>query len=147
MTNPSVDAKKYPLLSQNATLTQLLEEQADLTSKTATNQQEVENLIKEIQKGCTHVWQNKTKYDKHVSSGYKPRGDIDGSISLGATVLESRTCTTCGLTEKRPEGSSTEVCDVCWSPMKYADTIPGQGERQRVYECTNEQCTHASWHT
>ncbi len=139
----TIDISKYPLLANNANISTLKKEVTDSASDVSTKTKSFEQAIKVIQAGCFHVWENHKKYDKNVASAFKS----GGHIGYGANVLDSRTCTECGLTEYRPRGATTEICHVCWSPMKWHSDIPGQGERTKVYECTNPDCSHASWHT
>jgi len=99
--------------------------------------------IDDVQKHCTHIWKEERKRSESIASCSKS----GGTIHHGLNVLESKTCTLCGLHQKRPDGLSFQICHSCWSKMEYHSTIPGQGERTMVYECTNPKCSNGSWHT
>jgi hypothetical protein len=137
------DISKYPLLNKNENVTSLSQELVIINTAKLNKEKELDLAVKSVQKDCQHDWEKQTKYDKYAPSAFKG----GGHIGQGVDVMLSRTCRSCGLTETKPEGSETKVCSVCWFPMQYHSTIPGQGERTQVYECTNPKCNHAAWHT
>lgn len=137
------EIKKFPALMGDKSVAEEVKTFEFMLENLKTVEVNLDSFIKTVQKDCQHIWREEKKYDKHITSCSKNVGNI----SFGMMVLDSRTCTLCGLHEKRPPGSSCKVCYSCWSEMKYHSTIPGQGEHTSVFECTNLKCNSGSWHT
>ena len=137
------EINKFPSLRSDNGVANLLSSVNYLSESLKSSEQTLQEHILKIQKKCQHEWYEETRYDKNIPSCNKN----SGNIYYGVEVLESKTCTLCGLTENRPAGPSTKICFRCWSPMEYSCQIPGQGEHTSVYECTNPNCQNGSWNT
>jgi len=120
---------EYPLLKENLELLSVLKNIDDNTKKAS-------SLIDDIQKNCKHVlYKNYAEDPNYIWSHY----------GNNKKILKSKTCTLCGFVEEKPKGDSWDICHMCWAPMKHVTTIPGQGCRRFVYECT--ECKHTVSHT
>ncbi len=121
---------KFPLLGNDELFKRMFFEvgvtEADLFQKTTS----LDNAIFEIQKNCPH--------EKFEEKWDKERYQKD-------RTLLSKTCTACGLTKGKPQGSEYQICPNCWGKMKYEGYEPGQGGGTRHYECT--VCHHHTSHT
>ncbi len=131
----------YPLLANDPLVSELSEKLRELTATTIAVKTRLYDKIAEIRKSCPH---NNTTFKFEKDPNYCIRY-THGSGEYGATAAVSKTCNDCGEVIKRPKGSDYEICYQCWGKMKYADTIPGQGSREKIYEC--EDCKSAVSHT
>lgn len=137
------EIKKFPSLMKSEYVKEELQGVIDAEAKLKLEKAQLQWTINSIQENCQHVWKEERKYDKSIASCSKG----GGNIYHGLDVLESKTCTLCGLKKEKPNGFPFVTCHSCWSPMKYHSTIPGQGEHTSVFECTNPKCNTGSWHT
>ena len=123
--------KSAPLLEKDVELQLLLNELGEHQVALSLKQGEVDERIRLIQQSCTHP-----SFTEERSS--KDSWD-------GINMLVSKICNECGLKQIRPNGSSYQVCENCWGPMKYEGREPGQGGGIHHYEC--EKCHHHHSHT
>lgn len=114
---------KYPqsILDQK----QLVEK---LRAESLEEEKKLEVFVKEFQAQCSnHQW-NK------VLLGKKDK------LGINTNELKYFQCAQCGKIRPRRQGLDINVCNRCDGDMKLVATIPGQGERLRIYECVN--CKH-----
>lgn len=137
------EIKKFSALMNDKSVVEEMKSLEFMSENLKTVERNLDSFIKTVQKNCQHVWKDEKREARHIASCSKS----GGNVGFGMTVLDSRTCTLCGLYEKRPDGPPYKVCHSCWTPMEYHSTIPGQGERTFVYECKNPNCSYGSWHT
>ena len=136
--------KNYHLLSENKLIIKELNTVCTLEEILKSQEERLQQRIGDIQKNCQHIWTEKRVYNGNINTCYK--GNMRYT-SKGIEVCDSKICSECGTEEKKPNGRPTEICYVCWSPMKHEDTIPGHGERIHIYDCTNSKCNNGSWDT
>ena len=86
----------------------------------------LEEMTREFQEGCEHVWDPVYRYDY-------PQGQ--GSSPIRSRLLVRYVCSKCDLTKPKRKGFADRVCQFCDGDMEHTATIPGQGERHRVYRC------------
>ncbi|MFA6536592.1 MAG: hypothetical protein WC250_00640 [Candidatus Paceibacterota bacterium] len=65
----------------------------------------------------------------------------------GESVLTAKVCKHCKLIVTKPLAGPTQICAVCWAPMKSGGISPGCGSRVHYYECTNPDCRHSEERT
>ena len=124
--------KIFPLLNGNSDLIEAIK-------SVQVAQKSVKDITARIQSECEHDFNETLVEDKNYIWNAFSRAD--------RMVLNSKICEKCGFEIKRPDGSPWQVCHKCWNPMRHEATIPGQGERTYVYECTNSKCGHVVSHT
>jgi len=132
--------KNFKLFKENAEIDKLLASIGGHKQNLLSETEKLQKMVTSLQVQCEHSDEEKV-YVK--DKGYRVRGVHD--THYGMKVLVSKICKDCGLETKRPEGSTYTICHSCWGPMKHAQTIPGQGSREFIYECT--KCGHATSHT
>ena len=124
-----INIKDYPLLNGNNELGNTIREKILAEAKIVT-------LITEIQTSCSHNFENKMVQDKNFIYGK----DHDFQ------VLDSKVCTQCGYTEKRPDGAPWVICHKCWGKMEHQGTTP-QPDKWFIYKCSNPKCGYVVQHT
>lgn len=65
----------------------------------------------------------------------------------GKSTLVAKVCKRCKLIVGKPDGTPTEICEVCWAPMKFDALRTITGNRAHYFECANPDCRHQSRHT
>lgn len=84
-----------------------------------------------LQSSCRHEYVDRKEFDEDYS---------DGDGRSGAFVLVQKVCVHCRKTQARPPGRPSQICYMCWAPMKNEGVEPGQGEHYHHYECP--ACKH-----
>ena len=131
----------YPLLTNDPLVSELSGKLRGLTLQTTAIKARLDDKVAEIRKNCPH---SNTVFNFQKDPYYKVRYKY-GDGNYGEMAAVSKICNDCGETIKRPKGSDYQICYKCWGEMKHEQTIPGQGEREQIYQCT--VCGTAVSHT
>lgn len=103
-----------------------------LESELRVAKEELDKRVRAVQDVCRHEeWEKIMGYDG---------GAYEMDSFLG------KKCKKCKLFVPRPKNAMPwEICYRCGGQMEYVGTIPGQGERHRVYKC--KDCGKEHSHT
>jgi len=130
-----LDHTKYAKLASHPELSALFKTIEETTL-------EINSIITAIRNDCTHTWKNETVFDVRINT-YEKAHEF---MRSGTTVVISKTCTECGEHQKKPEGQPWEICHTCWSPMKFSHRLRTE-DKHFIFICTENNCSHGSWHT